>query len=372
MNKERQVSLLREMVEKYGVPSDKIDISAEVDEKLNYSENKQHILSLILPLMEQAKKDEFLSQYANVEGAEALEREREIKHADEEFNKRIEKIVAESNPKLDKYYKLLDDYVEMVARGYSNSLIVSGNFGIGKSHRIIEQLGKLGADFCHFSGAITPLELYQLLYDHNGKIIFLDDIGSSIFENNKAIEIFKPALQEVAGKRFLNYATSSTQLTAPKRFEFTGKVIIAANELPTHTLSLKALMSRPLVLELFFTHKELIMLFYEIAKQKYKKTTFEQRKKVVDYIRNNIDESCDNLSIRTLLKGFEMISFNEKEWETLFKPMIKVNEKIAFLIKNETKPKEEQIELWKEELGLSERTYYMYLRKLKKRRGLCS
>ena len=286
------------------------------------------------------------------------------------FEKNI-KDIAEAVPELEEYYKILDAYIEMVAKGYSHSLLVYGNFGSGKSFRIVSQLAKHNIPFYHYSGAITPLELYHLLHKHNGQILFLDDVGSSLFENPRAIDILKPALQEVAGHRFLNYNSTSEKLEAPARFEYTGKIIIATNELPDSSLSLKALLSRPLLLDLTFSHKQLKQIFHEIAKKPYKTTTEKQRFTVCNWIDKHVTPSCDNLSLRTLIKGFEMIAYNEKQWITLFKPVIKINEKLELLIKIEDKTKKEQLNIWKEEFGLSERTYYRQLKELRKREGLC-
>lgn len=272
----------------------------------------------------------------------------------------------------EEYYQLLDSYVDMTVKGYSNSLIVHGNFGVGKSFRIIQKLKESGCPYEYISGRITPLDLFHVLYEHNGKVLFLDDVGGSIFEDVKAIEILKPALQEVAGKRIISYYSTSDKVGNVKQFEYTGTLIIATNELPDSTLSLRAMLSRPLVLEMFFSHKELIEMFKAISQKDYKTTTLKQRQTVIKYIKDNVNESCDNLSIRTLLKGFEMIAYNEKEWIELFKPVLKINDNIKTIIENETERMPMQIDKWKEQTGLSERSFYKYLHELRKRRGLCS
>ncbi len=363
MNKTLQIKKLQDWFKSNcGIEPDAVDWTAEVDASLTYSENKQNLIKLIgvsppVNLPEAEKKAE-VEELASV-----------VEYAEKEFSENIERIVKEANPKIKKYYQMLDDYVEMVAGGFSNSLIVYGSFGVGKSHRIMQKLGTSGVEFEHFSGSITPLGLYHLLYKHNGKVLFLDDVGSSIFENPKAVEILKPALQEVAGKRFLNYQTTSERLRVPERFEYTGSIIIATNELPDNTLSLRALLSRPLLLELDFSHKELLELFFIIAKQKYKTTTAKERMAVVKYLKENMTPACNNISLRTLFKGFDMVSYSEKRWRLLFSQILSFDERLQWILDHSDLAKQEQIELFKEDFGLSRRTYFRCLKKLNKRRG---
>lgn len=263
-------------------------------------------------------------------------------------------------------YKVLRAYTEMVSKGYSDALIVHGSFGVGKSHQVLAALREGVVNFAYHSGFITDLQLYILLYRENGKVIFLDDC-SNIFESDRAIQLLKPAMQPVGGRRLISYLTSA-RIAAPPVFDFKGRLIFCLNELPEHSLSHKALISRALTLDMVFSFDELMAVLGTVVQAPYKESTLEQRQAVLNYMKQIATVASDGLSIRTMLKGFDMALFSD-EWRMLFRELISPNEKLAKLVELEHLPHAEKMAAWCAHFGLKSRSFFLAKHELDRRRG---
>lgn len=93
-------------------------------------------------------------------------------------------------------FRQLNTYVLMVARGFNNALLITGQGGVGKSYnvnRILSAYGTKGKDYVIMKGKSTVSAMYQFLYDNYNKIVVFDDCDS-IIQNSDGMNILKGVL----------------------------------------------------------------------------------------------------------------------------------------------------------------------------------
>ena len=190
-------------------------------------------------------------------------------------------------------FEQITEYTKLLIHGKSSKklLMIAGDPGLGKTYEVEDLLKRDVGDgnYEAIGGKITPLELYKNLWKHNGKILLLDDIDV-IFDNNVIVNLLKKATDSKE-ERWMDYASGvlsgeedeydeesededsdeSAAIEdekpskkkkkkekdgdkAPKRFLYTGKVIIITNryfnQLPG------SLLSRALRVEVNFTPEQ--------------------------------------------------------------------------------------------------------------------
>jgi hypothetical protein len=134
---------------------------------------------------------------------------------------------------LEEKQALLAHHVCMVARRLSHGLFVAGTGGVGKSKVIGETLASEGVVPVLINSHITPLSLYQTMYEHRqDKVLWLDDCDS-IYPNMAILGLLRSALWG-QGERIVIY--TSTQLVGlPNHFEFDSRIIFTANSIRSGT-----------------------------------------------------------------------------------------------------------------------------------------
>lgn len=336
-----------------GMDEKMIDVRSIFDESLTKEEN----LHLICGESDKPKND----LKPEAEDFEKKMREKEELHTTKVLEKAIKKIKDETSVKLDKYFVYTKELINTLLKSKDiNALILQSETGLGKSFVTVQTLLEnnlvLNKDFVVIGGHLTPLELYHLLYKYNDKIIIIDDIGS-IFEDTHSKSILLSALFNPSGERWISYLTSSTKLTAPSQFIFSGKLIFCLNDLPE---DLSALKSRCFFYELKFTFQEKLKICYEIAK--LKKIPLE----IMDWIKDNIDESFP-LDFRLPIKIYEIFHSNQ-DWKTLSQAIIDVEtDDRLVLLKELVKGKKsinQQLALWVAQTGMSRRSFFRWRKRL--------
>ena len=181
--------------------------------------------------------------------------EEEIKQYNEIIKERLKNV--KPNEKLAKFIKLL-------LKSNIKGLIVIGPHGVGKTSTTLKMLFDMNKKFGMIKGYVTPLKLYQILYENKNGIVVIDDL----------ICLWKP---EILGLLLASTDTSAGYVTwfssskalerlgLPESFTFNGKIIILTNTLP-NTKETKGLISRCFLCNLW-TPKE---VFKEIVKEMYK------------------------------------------------------------------------------------------------------
>ena len=356
MSKEEMIEKFKELAEQYNIPTDNIDFEAIVDSELTFEENRERIIE------EFRKYNPDIEREIDLEKMERDFREHYRKMIIEEFNRDIEQIKQRKTPELDRYFGVVKELVKIVVNGNATGLVIYGEAGLGKTYTILQTLAecgkKLGEDYIYISTHITPLELVNLLYKYQDRIIVLDDVEKLLLDE-KTIGILKSALWSSVGKRIITYYTTSEKLEAPEEFEFRGKVILMLNKIPKRNKEIiESLLSRVLTYKLDFSYEERLKIMYEMAK--ILKIPLE----VVDFLKSKFTPALKNFNFRTLIQ-LNIIKqyYNENEnWKNVAEKLLEQNidrkMKVVWELMNSNLSVKEQVERFREMTGMSRRTYF--------------
>ena len=138
-------------------------------------------------------------------------------------------------------FAVLDQMTDAVANGTVRGLIVSGPPGVGKSFGVetildeYDSMTKLSGQPPRtevVKGSMTPIGLYQTLYNNSNKgdILVFDDCDSILFDE-VCLNMLKAVLDS-GKKRTISWKAESSALRRegiPDRFEFKGGVIFITN-----------------------------------------------------------------------------------------------------------------------------------------------
>jgi hypothetical protein len=218
---------------------------------------------------------------------------------------------------------LLDKYVEMVAQGHINSLVIRGQAGLGKTFSILEKLKALGLEegkhFIYVSGYITPLKLFVLLNKcsilEDPRIFVFDDLDS-VLSNKTCVALLKSALAEARGKRIISYESSSSKVSVPKSYEFNGRVIIVVNSIKEEQVLGRSLLDRGIYYEMEMTTDEVVAYIEKVLPNMYNGYTEEEKQLVWDKVKRFADSP--QFSLRALNRAFAFYKFNKDDWYTMF------------------------------------------------------
>jgi len=349
----------------FGENLDKVDVLAHYDRELNYSENKEAFTDNFNSMFCEEYKEEI--KLRDVKEREKAEKDLQLSQIKKDEQKLVEEWKNSSYEDIDiKSFDVPKHFISMVCKGLSNSCVLVGGGGSGKTYMTINVMKKEKANFVYQNTYTTPLELYKYMYDNKDKIIVLDDIDG-LWNNDKCLAILKAALWETDGKRLITMNTSDKVLqSVPKLFEFKGKVIILSNKLDKNE-HISALLSRSNYYELNFTHNEKLRIMKEIVKKPYKKTKIELRQKAFEMIRNNTSIATMELNFRTLIKTYDLLIYDNKKAENLLKSTLIENEEIKLVMTliESNKGIQEQIGEFSLKTGKSRATFYRLKEQIK-------
>ena len=215
-------------------------------------------------------------------------------------------------------------YVQMVANGFSTSLICKSRAGLGKTQLTLQILEDEKTPYYHTNTYSTPLALYKLLYHHNGKIIVLDDM-EMILENHLSVSILKSALDSGMTKRVVHWHSTTHNLEeVPTSFEFTGKLIMLVNEIRVkNSPSFDALLSRTTNITLTYSFDETKAMANQIVNERHN-LDWQQKLKVNEIISKRIAPFHD-FNFRLLEQLIKFVRFDIDEAEELFINSINVD-----------------------------------------------
>ena len=150
-----------------------------------------------------------------------------------------------------------------------DGLIFTGEGGIGKTILTISSIKKIvkPMDWEYSNGYITPLSLYEFLYNNrNNKVIILDDV-EGIFNNKLSLAILKGALWDSDGKRIVQYASKSDKANVPEKFIMEAKIIILCNHIPKENdASTRAMISRTIFYRMGFRFSQKLEICKDFVK----------------------------------------------------------------------------------------------------------
>lgn len=204
-------------------------------------------------------------------------------------------------------FAFLEHFVRMVARRKSNSLVITGPGGLGKTHTVVETLKACGkvedtigsedGDYLMVKGFSTAKALFRTLWENNSKLIIYDDCDA-VLTDPVAVNILKGALDS-SDKRVISWnAEFRDTEEMPNRFEFTGRVIFISNRSMDRIP--QALISRSMRVSLDMTTDEKVERLEAIIHNDNFMPHLERSVKqdAMDFIKS-IASKCTDLNIRT-------------------------------------------------------------------------
>lgn len=223
----------------------------------------------------------------------------------------------------DEVFNDLETYVDMVLDDEMNSLILTGQPGVGKTYLVTHRLESKGlkrnVDYFKITGKSTAAGMYISMWEHNGKLLIYDDCDS-VFRDDNAINVLKGGL-DTSKVREISWNSAAPLKTAgksnvEKTFDFTGKIIFISN-LPKKKIA-KALQSRAFMLEIALTKEDMIArmwtLLFDVEIPSGATVKGAMRKKAMNLlIKASEDYENIELNMRTLLKSIAIANRIPKE-----------------------------------------------------------
>jgi|688.fasta_scaffold35077_3 hypothetical protein len=252
----------------------------------------------------------------------------------QEGDKKVKKVEIEAEYEYADPDVVFDDlvtYIKMVINGEMNSLLLTGQAGVGKTFLVTRTLQDSGMkrneDYFKVTGKTTAAGMFMTLYEYNGKIILFDDCDS-VFRDDNAVNVLKGAL-DTAKVREISWNSAVPLKTAdkrqvPKKFDFTGKVIFISN-LARKKID-PAIRSRAFMLEIALTKDDMISRMWSLLPKveipSGAQVSGVMKDKAMNLLTQAADETEDvELSLRTLLKAIAIV--NNVPTEQIAKRMIK-------------------------------------------------
>lgn len=222
----------------------------------------------------------------------------------------ISKEIPKSEFSVDERFTFISQFVGMIKRKVMNSMIITGDGGLGKTYTVINTLKQMGlkelgvgdydGDFVVIKGYSTAKAMYRTLWENNGKIIIFDD-ADSVHKDPIGANILKGALDSEP-KRVITWgAEFARDEELPNRFEFTGQVIFISN-LPLVKFP-QALLSRSMKVDLTLTTDEKVERIAHVFNEV--DADADDKNVVLEFIRKNASKFTD-LNVRSALNVLKL------------------------------------------------------------------
>jgi len=315
--------------------------------------------------MEKEKLKELLEQTALESGLKIKGEIAEIKSPEQkEAEKEIQEWKESNREYVDiKEFDVPNELIKcLLNTSKYEGLIFSGEGGIGKTILTISAIKKIlkPSEWEFTNGYITPLSLYEFLYNNrNKKVIIIDDV-EGIFNNKLSLAILKGCLWESESKRICQYASKSDKATAPDKFVMNAKVVILCNDIPKENdVSTRALISRTIFYKMGFSFGQKMKICENFVLND-ESINFEQKKIVLEIMKQEITEATKDFNFRTLQKLIAFVQYNREKAVGLFKATTEIDElKNAYLeAVRRSGIVKEQVEFFIENTGMSRRTFF--------------
>lgn len=232
-------------------------------------------------------------------------------------------------------FKTIELFTIQVARGKSNSLIISGDAGIGKTQTVKDTLASIGMqkdiDYYFTTGTATTAALYELLFKRRNKLLVFDDCDS-VLEDKESINILKGALDTYDVREISKMTKTNTfdsiGMTEeemveefdrtgklPNKFDFIGQIIFISN-LRENQFD-KAILSRSLHVDVHLNREQLFERMTTIMKRLAPDVEEHKKMEALEYL----SFICENyptkfdLNIRNLYHAINIRANNEGTME---------------------------------------------------------
>jgi len=228
-----------------------------------------------------------------------------------------------------KTYEKLNTFIDRWVSGSIDLLLIESDPGLGKTYQIRQKLKKVR----HLSvnSHITPLQTHRQLYEHKDELVWFDDITMLLY-NKIQLSILKQ-LADTTPLKTLNYYTSSLRLgDVPMKFMTGSKVLISCNRVEGSNTHIAAIKDRGFSIKFEPTQAEIIAKMKE-ATANYKFLLPKEKEEVLQLIIKNA-RHCKNLTLRTLIKGFQLYDYynlTKIDWQQDLLAEMGINDKLISL-----------------------------------------
>ena len=258
-------------------------------------------------------------------------------------------------------------------------MLLVGSTSIGKSFMVLNRVKKNKVDFEYYKTHFAPTELFKELYsiqktyeqkqntENPFFLVIFDDMN--VMNDEKIINILKGALRENNGKRIVEMHTIERILQeTPKRFNFTGHIIIIANKINLKSENVLAIKDRTHYEELDFSYKEMLKIMSNIIKTDFPNTTFDLRKKALELIKETTDITTNELNFSTLIRAFDYLNYNPKQAKELLISTLNIDEekKFVYELMKSNEDIETQVIKYKLETAKSRSSFYRIKQQINK------
>lgn len=284
----------------------------------------------------------------------------------QELNERLEAISkSDGFEKLEMYYNSLKNTIKLITNSpLFNLAIIQGINGIGKTYQIKKKLEDMNEEYVVKEGRITTLQLYNFVWANKDLTIILDDVPRIL--DNPIRRGLVMSMCDTDNKK-VSY-TTSRDIEAEEEFEFGGSLIVVLNDLENLGADKEALLTRGYYLNLDFTYEEIMEIIFELSKKDLRLgMNKKERLEVARWLRDNTSKLTKNLNIRTFQKALDTSKIL-KDWKKYVKEeVLKENEMLSLCydIVKGNRGRKKQVEKFKEETGMSRRTFYRKIKELK-------
>lgn len=258
-----------------------------------------------------------------------------------------------------KKFKLLDESLKAIKKGSLNLLAIRGEPGTGKSRTTLNFLDDNKINYNYFSSYTTPLYFYKLLYDNRNKeVLVFDDIEG--ITDLKIIAMLKSLCWSPGGKeREVCYFSTSDKMEdngLPNRFNVSARIILIFNN---DLRGFEAVINRGLCLDFNFNFKEKLLVFDEIKEKAYIDND------VFQWIKDNCNESTENLSIRSLVI-LSTLKRDGFDFKLFANEILKGDDEVKALLKalKYNKSVEDACNSWVKITGKSRRSFFRIKKRL--------
>lgn len=223
-------------------------------------------------------------------------------------------------------------------------MVVVSDPGLGKTSTVTSALRKSKQDYYIVTGHVTPLKLFQELYEHKDELIVFDDVDS-LLRNPNAIALLKQACDTIPTKR-VEYHTTR-KMDYPTVFTTKSKTLLLLNRIPNKNSDLEAFLSRGLYVNFVPNPDE---IFTELK-------TFGKDKEIMAYIEAHI-KKLSTVNFR-VYKHATNLKFGGLDWKAYLDEQLGLldDEVIAVRITDTRKPYGERVAMWKQLTGKSQSSY---------------
>jgi hypothetical protein len=338
---------LQSYATKKGIEPDLIDFKS-MDWSLSYQEMKNALRKQIKDMIVDLDVD-FKSWK---EKNESQANERQINHIQEEESRILSEIKTETQ-ELSSFYNQLRDYVSVLTKSDKiHGLVVRGSPSIGKTRQLLGMIDNAVI----LAGHITPVMLYQTIYQNSDKILIIDD-PSMLLENIDSVGILLQALQTEKDRIVQWQSTYLQKLDMLTKTPFSGKVVLVVNDLPK---DMEVLLSRCLLRNLSFSFESRAKLLIAFSKQEG--ISLELSEYAISLM-NRANE--DRVNFRLLLKANEFYKQN-LNWREFLNEELEIDENARIFMEIEAKSLSvaDKVKEFKEKTNLSRASYFRLKAKL--------